>query len=141
MDYAKSYPDPCKVNGRNLTENGKLSVLIVSRLGAHQKAIQAICASFSRITSIETATNTHQALEMVRSHPYDLLILGANLVEDQACDLLNTVKQELNPPLCLAITLSEYETCINQYMDADRIISTNSFTNLLPEILNEVYAT
>jgi DNA-binding NarL/FixJ family response regulator len=120
-------------------QNRQLRVLIVSRFGAHQKAIQAICASLPQFTIIETASSSRQALEMVRNSLPDLFITGANLDENQVCELISQVKKMPKPPFCIALTLSEFSNCFDQQLGPDQVISTRSFGSKLPEILNEVY--
>ena len=121
-------------------QNRQLRVLIVSRLGAHLKAIQAICASLPQFTEIETATSIHQALGLVRNSLPDLLIMGANMTEDRVCELLGQVKTMPKSPYCIVLTLSEFSACFDQQPGPDQVISTRSFGIRLPEILNEVYA-
>jgi DNA-binding NarL/FixJ family response regulator len=121
-------------------QNQHLRVLIVSRLGAHQKAIQAICASLPQFTRIETATSARQALEQIKNDRPDLLITGANLTEERVCELLSQVKEMPKPPYCIVLTLSEFSPCSDQKPGPDQVISTKSFGTRLPEILNEVYA-
>ncbi len=83
----------------------KLRVLIVSALGAHQKAIQAVCASKPQIVGIDLATKTQQAFEMVRNNPPDLVILGVNIPESRVCELLSQIRTLPEPPYCIALTV------------------------------------
>jgi chemotaxis response regulator CheB len=118
----------------------KLRVLIVSRMGAHQKAIQTMCASLPQFSVVETVASMHQALEMVKNTLPDLLILGANLAEGQVCELVSRVKMMPKPPYCIALTIKEIDHCFDQQPGPDQVISTNAFAIRLPEILNEVCA-
>ena len=120
-------------------QNRQLQVLIVSRYGAHQKAIKTICASIPAVSSIEIAPNTQLALEMLRNNRPDLIIMGANLSEEQVCELLDQVKNLPKPPYFVALTLSEFASCFDHHLEPDQIISTKSFGVRIPEILNEVY--
>ena len=121
-------------------ENRKLRVLIVSTVGAHQKAIQAMCASIPQINRIDTVTDTPQAYEMVKNYPPDLVILGVTLSQSSACELLSQIRALPNPPYCIALTVSEYGACFDQHISEDQIVPTTTFANRLPEILNLVYA-
>ena len=118
----------------------KLRVLIVSTMGAHQKAIQAMCASIPKISRIDTAGGTQQALEMVRSNPPDLVILGVTLAESRACEFLSQIRALPNPPYCIALTVSEFGACYDQHVSADQIIPTATFAHRLPEILERAVA-
>jgi CheY-like chemotaxis protein len=121
-------------------EHRKLRVLIVSAVGAHQKAIQAVCASEPQIMGIDSATKTQQAFEMVRYNPPDLVILGVNIPESRVCELLSQIRTLPEPPYCVALTVSEFGTCLDQSVGADQIIPTATFADRLPEILNQVFA-
>jgi len=121
-------------------EHQKLSVMIISRMGAHQKALQALCASIPQITLVGTASNYQQAIEMIANQIPDVLILGANLAMNWMCELLAQINTMDKPPYCIALTLSDSKICFDQKPEPDKVISTGSFAVRLPEILDEVYA-
>ena len=117
-----------------------LRVLIVSAVGAHQKAIQALCASIPQINRIDTVTGSKQAIEMIRNNPPDLVILGANLSERRVCEFLDQIEMLPETPYCIVLTVSEFGTCFDPLVSADQIIPTATFADRLPDILNRVYA-
>jgi chemotaxis response regulator CheB len=119
-------------------EDRKLRVLIVSTRGAHQKAIQAMCASIPQIKVIDTAFDTLQAFEMIRNNPPDLVILGANLSESRVCELLGQIETMPNSPYCIALIISEYSNCFDQQIKAERLIPITTFAHRLPGILQQV---
>ena len=121
-------------------ENNKLRVLIVSNFGAHQKAIQAMCASIPQISDVYSVADTNQALEMVKTNLPDLMILGANLAESKVIEFLSRVTSMPFPPYCITLTLSDNDKSFDQNQCAGQIVSTRSFAVKLPEILSEVYA-
>ena len=121
-------------------EPRKLRVLIVSTMGAHQKAIQAMCAAIPQIEVVDTAFSIPQAFEMVRDNPPDLIILGANLSKSRACEFLSQIGTIPNPPYCIALTVSEFGTCFDLNVGTDQIIPTTMFAHRLPEILEQVSA-
>lgn len=117
-----------------------LRILIVSAVGAHQKAIQTLCASVPQIKVIDTAVSTLQAFEMAVENLPDLIILGANLSKNRVCEFLSQLGTLPNPPYCIALTVSEFETCVDLNMSADQIVPTSIFAHQLPEILARVSA-
>ena len=119
-------------------DHHELRVLIVATMGAHQKAIRAMCASIPQSKVIDTVSSTPQAIEMVRNNHPNLIIMGANLPERRACEFLDQLEMLPDPPYCIVLTASEYGTCFDRHVSADRIISTATFANRLPEILNRV---
>jgi PleD family two-component response regulator len=125
---------------RERMENSQLRVLIVSPFGAHQKAIQALCASIPQIIVIDTAFNTPQAFDMISKILPDLIILGANLTESRVCEFLSQVGTLPNPPYCIALTVSEFGGCFDNQLGSERIIPTTTFAHRLPEILTQVSA-
>lgn len=125
---------------REKMEHRKLRVLIVSTMGAHQKAIQAMCAAKPQIKVVDTAFNIPQAFEMVHANPPDLIILGANLSKSRVCEFLSQVGTLPNPPDCIALTVSEFGTCFDLNVSTDQIIPTTTFAHRLPEILEQISA-
>ena len=121
-------------------EHRKISVLIVSRSGTHQKAIKTICASIPQIGKFKSAANTEQAIEIVIETQPDLLILGANLSANDACKLLEQLQTTPKRPYCIALTISDYNHCTDQQLVADQIISTKLFADSLTRILNTEFA-
>lgn len=118
----------------------KLRVIIVSKMGAHQKALQAMCASIPEIAVIDTITTTQHVLEKVIESLPDLLILGANLAENRVCEMVSQIKTIPNPPYCIALTLTEFTHCFDRQPGPDKVISTGSFAIRLPDVLDEVYS-
>jgi chemotaxis response regulator CheB len=109
-------------------------------MGAHQKAIQALCASIPQIMLIDTAFNIQQALSMVNENLPDLVILGVNVTESRVCEFLSQIETLPNPPYCIALTVSEFGPCFDMDISADQIIPTATFAHRLPEILMQVSA-
>ena len=77
---------------------------------------------------------------MVRDDLPDLVILGANLSEGRVCEFLSQVGTLPNPPYCIALTVSEFGSCFDQQVSAERVIPTTTFAHRLPEIVNQVSA-
>ena len=121
-------------------EHKKLRVLIVSKFGAHQKAIQTSCASMPQFEVVDTVADTNQALEAFKFDSPDLIILGANLAEIKVLEFLDQLSSMPNPPYCIALTLSDNDKVFRQHKGTCQTVPTRSFSNQLPEILNEVCA-
>lgn len=97
-----------------------------------------MCAAVHQFAAIEAVSNTRQGLETIKQVQPDLLILGANLAESQVCELLEQIKAMINPPFCIALTLYESGSCLDQNLAADRIVPTKVFADRLPKILDQL---
>jgi chemotaxis response regulator CheB len=121
-------------------EYKKLHVLIVSIFSAHQKAIQAMCASMPQFSTVETVTDTSKALEMLKPGMPDLVIMGANIAENKVKEFLGHLSAISNPPYCIVLTYTENDKDPIQRQGICQVISTRTFSTRFPDILNEVYA-
>jgi chemotaxis response regulator CheB len=118
--------------------SSKISVLIIARFGAHQKAIKAMCASLPQLSIIDTVINPQQALDILEAKHVDLVILGANLPTNWICDLLIRVKKLPFAPYLIALTHQEINSCLTELEAPNQVVSTRSIVDRLPQILVEL---
>lgn len=118
----------------------KISVLIIARFGAHQKAIKAMCAALPQLSIIDTAVTPQQAIDILETSHVDLIIMGANLPANWICELLSRLKKLSVAPYLIALTHQEINSCLSELEAPNQVVSTRSIADRLPQILVDLYS-
>ena len=83
-----------------------IRILIADDHAVVRRGLRQIVADFADLRVAGEAQNAHEVLELVRSHPYDLLVLDLHLPDRDGLDLLHEVKQSY--PKLPILVLSMY---------------------------------
>ena len=84
----------------------KFQTVIVSRPGIMRESLRAGLAGASQLEIIKSVGDGLSALDAIREHQPNLVVIDSNLLEDEIQTLLRHVKQTWPAVCCLVLTVT-----------------------------------
>lgn len=116
----------------------KIQAVIVSRPGIMQESLRAGLASAPQLEIIKSVGDGLSALDVIREHQPNLLVIDSNLLEDEILALLRHVKQEWPAVCCLVLTDSTRQDRWASTSGADAVWPRHRSLRDLNELLRQI---
>lgn len=115
-----------------------ISVLVVSRPGLQRQSLRAVLAGFPWIRIVGETGDALNALGLVALRQPDLLVIDANLLDEEVQALLAATKARHPHPGCLVVRYSHQQERELLAAGADAVILRDSSAEELERMLIKV---
>lgn len=115
-----------------------IPTIVVSRPGVMQQALRTSLSLYPGIMILSSAGDALNALrQVVAQHP-KLVVIDANLLNDEIETLLTSIKATQSPPRCLVFVTSSLHTNTMLQAGADAVLPRDSSAEKLHNTLVQV---
>lgn len=107
-------------------EKQKTTTLLVSVPGNMQDGLRAMLRSLPHIEVVAAAGGSLSAYDLLQKRSVDLLVIDANLPQEEVLALLHRVKENYPQIRCIVLTLTYKENAVFLASGADVILNRDS---------------
>jgi DNA-binding NarL/FixJ family response regulator len=116
----------------------KIPTIVVSRPGVMQQALQTALSLYPGIVILSSAGDALNALHQVEAQHPMLVVIDANLLNDEIEALLTSIKATQSPPRCLVFVTSSFHIDTMMQAGADAVLPRDSSAQKLHTALEQV---
>lgn len=118
----------------------RMQVLLVSLPGLVREATSATLAYLSNVSLIATASGALSATHLLQDIAADLLLVDANLPDEEVKALLGWARQHRPEMQCLVMTMTTRQRHQALAWGADAAIQRSDLSDQLPAVLSQLPA-
>lgn len=116
----------------------KIATIVVSRPGVMQQSLRAILASYPWLSVVASSGDGLSALRQTAQHHPDLLVIDANLLDEEVDALIVAVKADRPGTRCLVFLYSSQREASALAAGADAVLQRNSSAQRLHATLAQL---